>query len=253
MAAARAAAYPSFASVEEERQYRKEQLAAGFRIFGRLGFSEGVAGHITVRDPEFPDSFWVNAFGQHFSSIKASDLLRVDHDGNVVEGDKPVNRAAFVIHSKVHQARPDVLAAAHSHSPYGKSLASLGVPLDPITQDACAFFEDHGIYGDYTGVVGEEEEGEQIGRALGSYKAVILQNHGLLTVADTVAAAVWWFVTMERSCQAQLLAMAAGTPRLINREVALQTREQVGTPIAGWFQAQPLYQQILASDPDLVD
>lgn len=244
---------PTFDSVEEERRYRKEQLAAGFRIFGRFGFSEGVAGHITVRDPEDPDTFWVNPFGMSFTQIKASDLIRVDHEGRVVDGRRPVNRAAFVIHSQVHAARPDAIAAAHSHSLHGKAFSSLGVPLDPITQDACAFFEDHGIYDDYRGVVNELDEGARVAKALGAYKAVILKNHGLLTVGRSVAEAVWWFVTMERSCQAQLLAMAAGTPQSIDRETALLTRGQVGTSIAGWFQARPLWDQITASDPDLFD
>jgi ribulose-5-phosphate 4-epimerase/fuculose-1-phosphate aldolase len=244
---------PVFADVEGERRYRKEQLAAGFRLFGRFGFSEGVAGHITVRDPEHPDRFWVNPFGMSFGQIKASDLILVDHEGNLLHGARPVNRAAFVIHSEVHRARPDAIAAAHSHSLHGKAFASLGIPLDPITQDACAFFEDHGLYADYQGVVSDAEEGKRIGAALGAYKAVILQNHGLLTVGHSVAEAVWWFITMERSCQAQLLAMAAGTPRHIDRETALRTRGQLGGHFAGWFQAQPLYDQIAASDPDHVN
>lgn len=242
---------PVFTSVEEERAYRKRELAAGFRIFGKFGFSEGVAGHITVRDPGNPEHFWVNPFGMSFVQIKASDLILVDHEGIVIEGDRPVNRAAFVIHSQVHKARPDALAAAHAHSLHGKAFSSLGIPLDPITQDACAFFEDHGLYSDFTGVVNDLEEGRRIGKALGGYKAVILQNHGLLTVGQSVAEAVWWFVTMERSCQAQLLAMAAGTPKLIDRDTALLTRGQVGTPLAGWFQARPLWDQITASDSDL--
>ncbi|GHH71613.1 putative aldolase [Streptomyces sulfonofaciens] len=242
---------PVFDSPEAERQYRKEQLAAGFRLFGRFGFSEGVAGHITVRDPDNPHHFWVNPFGMSFSQIKASDLVLVDHEGQVLHGNRPVNRAAFVIHSQVHAARPDVLAAAHAHSLHGKAFSSLGIPLAPITQDACAFYEDHGLYTDYRGVADEIEEGQRIGAALGPHKAVILANHGLLTTGRTVAEAVWWFITMERSCQAQLLAMAAGTPRHIDHATALKTRDQVGTPTAGWLQAQPLWDQITASDPDL--
>ncbi|GAA1950404.1 class II aldolase/adducin family protein [Kitasatospora viridis] len=244
---------PTFDSFEEERQHRKEQLAAAFRLFGRLGFSEGVAGHITVRDPEFPDCYWVNPFGMAFSLIKASDLLLVDHEGTLLVGRRLVNKAAFVIHSAVHAARPDVVAAAHAHSLHGKAFASLGIPLDPITQDACAFYQDHGLYLDYRGVADEVEEGKRIGVALGAHKAAILANHGLLTVGQTVAEAAWWFVTMERSCQAQLLAMAAGTPRLIDHETAERTHAQLGGSLAGWFQAQPLFDQVFAASPDLVD
>ncbi len=241
------------ATIEQERLHRKQELAAAFRIFGKFGFSEGVAGHITARDPEFTDRFWVNPFGMNFAMIKVSDLICVDHDGNVVEGTQPVNRAAFCIHSQVHLARPDVIAAAHAHSVHGKALSSLDAMLEPITQDACAFFEDHARYDDYRGVVNDIEEGRRIGIALGDCKAVILANHGLLTVGGSVAEAAWWFVTMERSCQAQLLAMAAGKPRNIDRETALLVREQIGFPLAGQFQFRPLWDHIVATNPDLFD
>ena len=105
-----------FSSVAELRRDQLEKLAAGFRMFAHFGFNEGVAGHITYRDPEFPDHFWVNPLGVHFSQISVSDLILVNHDGEVVQGDKAVNVAAFAIHSRLHKARPDVNAAAHSHS-----------------------------------------------------------------------------------------------------------------------------------------
>ena len=219
---------PKFDTVEEERLHRKERLAAGFRLFGRFGFDEGVAGHITARDPKHLDHFWVNPFGMNFSHIRVSDLLLVNDKGEVVEGDAPVNGAAFAIHSQVHAARPDVIAAAHSHSIYGKSWSALGRLLDPLTQDACAFYKDHARFDDYTGVVLDPEEGKRIGHALGGAKAVILRNHGLLTVGHSVDEAVWWLITMERSCQAQLLAEAAGTPVLIADDMAALTAKQVG-------------------------
>jgi ribulose-5-phosphate 4-epimerase/fuculose-1-phosphate aldolase len=242
---------PTGLPVAEERTLRKQELAAAFRLFGRFGFSEGVAGHITARDPEFPDRFWVNPFGMAFSQIRVSDLILVDHAGNLIEGARPVNRAAFVIHSQVHQARPDVVAAAHTHSLHGKAFSSLGIPLAPITQDACAFYEDHGIYSSYRGVVNDLEEGRRIGAALAEHKAVILQNHGLLTVGASVAEAAWYFITMERSCQAQLLAMAAGVPHLIDDETARMVRSQISGPLAGWFQFRPLWDQVTEQEPGL--
>jgi len=158
---------PKFASVEEERRHRKERLAASFRLFSKFGFDEGVTGHITARDPERTDHFWVNPFGVHFSQIRVSDLMLVNAKGEVVEGKHPLNGAAFAIHSSVHHARPDVIAAAHSHSLHGKAWSSLGRLLDPITQDACAFFEDHAVFDDFTGVVYDTSEGERIARTLG--------------------------------------------------------------------------------------
>src|SRR5258707_5161764 len=145
------------------------------------------------------------------------------------------------------------MAAAHSHSLHGKTWSSLGRLLDPITQDACAFFEDHAVFDDFTGVVYDTSEGERIARALGPRKAAILRNHGLLTVGETVDEAAWWFITMDRSCQAQLLAEAAGTPISIDREKALVTRGQVGTHGAGWVQVQTLLQRIIRGQPDLFD
>ncbi len=245
---------PTFESVEEERAYRKGKLAGALRIFGRLGFGEGVAGHITVRDPEFPDHFWVNPFGISFRHIRSSDLLLVNHSGEVVYGHSFLNRAAFVLHSAIHHARPDVIAAAHAHSVHGKAFSSLGIPLAPLTQDACAFYGDHTLIAEQGGaVVFEVEAGKQFASLFPTGKAAIHQNHGLFTVGESIDEAAFWFITMERSCQAQLLAMAAGTPIQIRHEYAQYTREQTGFPLAGWFSFQPLWQEICRTDPDLFE
>ena len=242
---------PVYESIEAERQDRKEKLAAAYRLFGRFGFDEGVAGHITVRDPEREDHFWVNSMGTSFKQMRVSDLLLVNHDGEVVEGQGLLNGAAFTIHSHIHKAHPRVTAAAHSHSLYGKSWSSLGRLLDPITQDACAFYDDHVVFDDFTGVVLEMGEGERIAAALGDNKAAILRNHGLLTVGTTVESAAWWFITMERTCQAQLLAEAAGKPVVIDDVNAKLTYETVGSELAGWFSFKPLFDVISAEQPDL--
>ncbi|MCC5950904.1 MAG: class II aldolase/adducin family protein [Acidimicrobiia bacterium] len=240
-------------SVEEERMLRKLKLAGALRIFGRFGFSEGVAGHITARDPEFDDHFWVNPFGVSFNRMKVSDLLLVNDAGEVVEGDRSVNDAAFAIHSAIHAARPDVVAAAHSHAVHSRAFSTLGKLLDPLTQDACAFYGDHALHPDFGGVVADVDYGRQLAATLGSHKAVIHQNHGAVTVGASVDEAVWWFITLERSCQAQLLADAAGTPIPIPHDAAALTASQVGTSIAGWFQFQPLWDDIVAEQPDFAD
>ncbi len=245
--------FPSFTSPEDERTYVKQRMAAAFRLFDRFGFNEGVAGHLTARDPEHPDLFWVNPFGLSFGLIRASDLILVDHEGEVVQGDWPVNRAAFAIHSQVHQARPDVTAAAHTHSTFGRAFSALGKLLDPITQDSCAFYRDHALFDDFTGVVLDVEEGKRIAHALGDNKACILRNHGLLTVGQSVDEAAWWFITMERTCQVQLVAEAAGTPVVIDDDNATLTHSQVGSSAAGWFSFKPLYDKIVVEQPDLLD
>jgi ribulose-5-phosphate 4-epimerase/fuculose-1-phosphate aldolase len=214
--------------VAAERLKRKQRLAASLRIFGKFGFDEGVAGHITVRDPEHTDHFWVNPMGRSFKQMRVSDLLKVDHAGNVVEGEGLLNGAAFAIHSRIHMNHPEITAAAHAHSVYGKSWSSLGRKLDPLTQDSCAFYGSHTVFEDFTGVVLDVSEGDRIAKALGDNKAVILQNHGLLTVGESVDEACWWFV-------------------------AISTAEQVGSTLAGWFSFQPLYDVIVAEQPDLLD
>jgi ribulose-5-phosphate 4-epimerase/fuculose-1-phosphate aldolase len=245
--------FPKFESADEARQHMKQRMAAAFRLFDRFGFDEGVAGHLTGRDPEHPDLFWVNPLGMSFGQIRASDLIRVNREGEVVDGDWPVNTAAFAIHSQIHEARPDVNAAAHTHSPYGRAFSTLGKLLAPLTQDACAFHGDHALFDDYTGVVLDVEEGKRIAHALGDAKACILRNHGLLTVGQTVDEAAWWFITLERSCQVQLMAEAAGDPIPIDEEYAALTQTQVGTSMGGWFSFQPLYDKIVADQPDCLN
>ncbi len=244
---------PHFESVEAEREDRKRKLATAYRLFGKFGFDEGVAGHITVRDPELTDHFWVNPMGVSFKRIKVSDLMLVSHVGEVVEGNGLLNAAAFAIHSQIHKHHPRVTAAAHSHSVYGKAWSALGRQLDPLTQDSCAFYEDHVLFDDFTGVVLDLSEGERIAAALGDNKAAILRNHGLLTVGTTVESAAWWYITMERTCQAQLMAEAAGKPVLIDPASARATWETVGSELAGWFSYRPLHDVICAEQPDMFD
>ena len=240
-------------TIEAERLFRKQRLAASFRLFAHYGFDHGPAGHITARDPGSPDHFWVNPLGVHFAHIRVSDLLLVNHAGEIVEGDRPVNRAAFAIHSALHKARPDVVAAAHSHSIHGKAWSALGRLLDPLTQDALAFYEDHALFADFSGVVLETSEGDRIAQALGPHKAAILQNHGILTVGASVEAAVWNYISFENACHAQLLAEAAGAPKPISTEVARHTVSQLKGVDIAWFAFQPLWDFITREQPDLFD
>ncbi|KAJ7364507.1 class II aldolase/adducin domain-containing protein [Mycena albidolilacea] len=238
---------PVFETKLEEREYVKFRLAQALRIFGNRGFDEGVAGHITVRDPVDPHCFWVNPLGLHFKLIQPSDLLLVDGKGEILEesGQKDgpfrlLNNAAFMIHSAIHAARPDVMCAAHSHSLYGKAFSALGLMLDPISQDACVFYNDHALYSQFNGIVIEEHEGKAIAEALGPKKAAILQNHGLLVATSTIESTVQYYIALERACQVQLLAdtAAASLGRKtvqVNPEQAAETGRVLGSQLAGWF------------------
>ena len=236
-----------------ERLARKQSLAAAFRVFARQGFDMGGAGHITVRDPQWPDHFWVNPVGVYFGHLRVSDLLLVNPHGEIVEGEGALNLAAFAIHAALHEARPDVVAAAHAHSLHGKAWSSLGRLLDPLTQDACAFYEKHALFDHFSGVVLQASEGARIAQVLTGHHALILQNHGLLTVGQTVEAAAWRFIALDNAAHTQLLAEAAGTPRPIPHAVAQHTARQVGTEFGGWFSFQPYRQQILRSEADFLD
>ncbi|BDD62990.1 hypothetical protein MAP00_007942 [Monascus purpureus] len=241
---------PTSTTKQEEREYLKTRLALAFRIFAKHGFEEGVAGHITVRDPISPATFWVNPFGVAFSQITPEDLIQVNHEGKVIAGGKDgrrhLNSAAFMIHGAIHRARPDVLCAAHSHSIYGRAFCALGRELDIISQDACSFWNDHVVYRQFNGVVLAEEEGENIAAALGPKKAALLQNHGLLTVGQSIEEAVYWFTSLEKCCQEQLLADAAAAGRRgetvkIDDVAAEFTFRTVVSPRGGWFAGMPLF------------
>ncbi len=244
---------PVFDGFTEHRAYLKHRQAVTFRHFARLGFDlDGLAGLITVRDPEHPESFWCNPLAQPFSTITPEDLVRVDGEtSRTVEGDRVVNVAAFNIHAEVHRARPDVQATVHLHTIYGRAFSAFAKKLDPLTQDHCPFFDDHEVFDDYTGLVLDREDGRRIAKTIGTGKAVILKNHGLLTVGETLDAAAWWFTLLDTCCHVQLLAEAAGRPVPIPDDVARNTGRQLGSHLLGYNSYQPLHDATVARNPDL--
>ncbi|KAK4495972.1 hypothetical protein PRZ48_013240 [Zasmidium cellare] len=242
---------PSFKDKHAEREYIKGRLAGAYRLFGHYGLNEGLAGHITARDPIDPETFWVNPFGVDFNIINKSDLLRVDHKGNVLDsGPKGnlLNKAAFLIHGAIHAARPDVVCAAHTHSVYGRAYCTLGKPLEMISLESSLFFEDQVLF-EGKGVVLAEDEGCDIAEALGGKKAALLRNHGLLTVGGSIEEAVYWFYLLDKCCHVQLLADAAADGRggatvKITDEEAEYTKGIVGTPKASWFGGKAMFDLI---------
>ncbi|GAA6002809.1 uncharacterized protein JCM10292_001312 [Rhodotorula paludigena] len=239
---------PKFDDVEAEKTYLKTRLALACRIFAQYGLDHHVAGHLTVRVPDEPTSFYVNPFGLAFKLMTAEDIITVSHDGEVIGGGKPgrrvVNKAGFLI----HKARPDVQAICHSHSPYGKAWSTLGLPLECTTQDSCSFYGRQAVLDSFGGVVLSKSEGARIAEKLGNGTLIILQNHGLLTVGTSIDAAVAWFLLAEEQCKVQLLAnAAAANPALnasvisIDEEEAKFTAETNGENI-GYFLASPYFQ-----------
>ncbi|KAJ5235262.1 Meiotically protein [Penicillium citrinum] len=243
---------PTFSDPLEQRKWMKEHMAAAFRYFGKLGYGEGVSGHISMRDPILKDHFWMNPFAKHFSTIKASDLVLVDDEGYVTEGGAqiPINEAGFMIHSEIHKARPDVIAAAHTHGIHGKTWSAFGKNIEMLTQDACNLFGRVGVYEDHGGIALSQDEGRQIAAALGKDNiACILQNHGLLTVGRTVDEAAILYSFLENACHSQLLAEAAaanGVPkRIISDEVAQYTADVAQNPHNLYTEFQPEFELIV--------
>lgn len=247
---------PDFSSFAQARQHRKERLVAACRAFALHNLDYGFAGHLTVRDPEFPELYWTNPMAVHFSQVKLSNLILADHTGKVVEGEYALNRAGFVLHAAVHEANPDIVAMCHAHTVYGTAFAALGRPLDPITQDAAAFYEDHIVIKDEAGAVAvEEQAGLSVADCFKNVKAAIHQNHGLLTVSrHSIEAAAFWFIALERCCQQQLLVEATGIkPVMVPEHCSRYSREHVGSEYIGWLHFQPIYDQLVQTTPDMFD
>lgn len=201
-------AMPTFTDPHAKREWMLKHMAGAFRVFARKGFTEGAAGHISIRDPVDPSTFWINPLGVHFGLLTAQDMVHVDENGQVLKdgNQHAINTAGFMIHSALHKARPDVDAACHTHSTYGRAYSALGRPLEMLNQDVLHFYKHHSVYEGYGGVALEAEEGVEIAKALGpTNKAVILRNHGLLTVGSSVDEAAYLFTLMEKSCEIQFL------------------------------------------------
>jgi ribulose-5-phosphate 4-epimerase/fuculose-1-phosphate aldolase len=244
---------PTFAGAEETRRHRKQRLTAALRLFGKYGFGEGISGHISVRDPEYPDQFWVNPFGVSFKHVRVADLIRVDSTGRVVQGKHRVNPSAFVIHSAIHDLHPGAEAAAHGHTVHSRALGALGRLLEPIDQESAAFYGRQVLYGEYEGPSTSVEQGRDIAEKLGDNRAILLRHHGLITVGGTVDEAVHWFFTYESCAQVQLLAQAAGTPQTFTHEQALAAGDGFGDEQLGWFSFQLMWDEIVREQPDLLD
>jgi ribulose-5-phosphate 4-epimerase/fuculose-1-phosphate aldolase len=240
-------AIPSFTSHEKHRAWILEHMAGAFRVFARKGFTEGMSGHISVRDPEHAHYFWTNPLGRHFGLLKASDMILLDFEGNVVGGNTawPANAAGFQIHAAVHKARADVHAACHMHSKAGKAWSAFCRRLEMLNQDVCYFYGDaQAVYGEFGGVVFSQAEGDRLAAALGpNGKGLILRNHGLLTVGSTVDEAAYLFTLMERSCEVQLLAEAAAANGLekvlVPEEAAEYTFRMASDPESLFWEHQP--------------
>lgn len=247
---------PQFDSVAAEREHKKKRLVAACRAFARERFDYGFAGHLTVRDPEHPDLYWTNPMAVHFAQVRLSNLILVDRNGKVVDGKHAVNRAGFVLHAAVHEAHPDIVSMCHAHTIYGTAYAALGKPLAAISQDAAAFHDDCVVITEEAGQVAlEVKAGHNVAAAFKGAKAGIHQNHGLFTVSrSSIDAAAFWFIALERCCRQQLAIDATGMkPVLVSQKHVQYSREHLGTEYIAWLNFQPVYDYLVATEPDMFD
>jgi ribulose-5-phosphate 4-epimerase/fuculose-1-phosphate aldolase len=246
---------PTFANPADERLHRKQHLAAACRAFALEGFDYGFAGHLTIRDPERPELYWTNPMAVHFNNVRVSNLILVDHKGHVVEGEYAVNQAGFVLHAAVHEGAPEIVAMCHAHTVYGTAFASLGRKLDPISQDAAAFFEDHRVVASDAGHVAVEvDAGTTLCDQFRGVKGVIHQNHGIFSSSThSIDSAAFWFIALERCCRQQLMVEATGRkPVMVSDESSRYSHEHVGSDYIGWLHFQTLYDGLLKSQPDFL-
>lgn len=228
----RADAEPEFDDPADERMHRKRRLALAYRVFGAFGWGALGDGHISARDPERTDAFWLVRYGVPFGQVTVDDLLLVGPGGVVVEGEGDINMTAYYIHGPIHDARPEVVAAAHTHTQYGTPFAAIAATFDMICQEATAFFRDHTLFDDEEVQILSTDGGKRIAAALGEAKGTILRNHGLLTVGASVDEAVGWFLMMERVSEVHIKAGDQAQP--ISDEAARIANVDIGAPASAW-------------------
>lgn len=239
---------PTFDNPDESRLHRKRRLALAYRVFGAMGWGFLGDGHITVRDPVRDDHFWLLKLAVPFNQATIDDLVLVGPGGNVVEGSGDINMTAYNIHAPIHEARPDAVAAAHTHTQYGTPWAANAEPFAMICQEATAFFEDQSLFDDEEVQVMSTDGGKRIAAALGETKLVILRNHGLLTVGGSIDECLGWFLQAERVAEVHVKAPNA---KPISDEGARRAATQIADPVMSW-QAYQFALRTKVPDPTVV-
>lgn len=229
---------PAEKDPHRERARRKRDLALGYRLLAAMRWGDLGDGHISARDPERFDCFWLLRYGVSFHRATVSDLLLVNPQGVVIEGEGDVMVTAYNIHHPVLSARPDVVSAAHTHTHWGTPFSAEARLVEPISQEACIFYEDQALFDDEEVEILGPDGGARIAAALGAKRVVVLRNHGHLSVGASVAEAVASFVAFERVTE---VAMKATNAKPISAKAALEAKAALTKPGALW----QMYQWLL--------
>jgi ribulose-5-phosphate 4-epimerase/fuculose-1-phosphate aldolase len=212
----------------------RQQLAACYRVFDFMGWSEMIYNHITLKIPGEEGAFLINPYGLHFSEVCASNLVKIDIDGNKLDDSPyPVNRAGFVQHALFHRHLPDAHCIAHTHTTAGMAVSSVEGGLRAVNFYACNF-EGNLAYHDFEGVTVRDEEGERLLANLGDKRAMLLRNHGILVMGRSVPEAFVKHWALQRACEIQLATASMGQPIEVSPEVvAVHQRDLHQTSIPG--------------------
>ena len=215
--------------VSPEEWAARVDLACAYRLVAHHGWTWMIYNHISARVPGHEHQFLLNPFGLHYTEVTASNLVKIDLDGKILDGSPyPINDAGFTIHSAIHGARPDVAAVLHTHTEAGGAVSALEAGLLPFSQDALIFY-NRIAYHDFEGIALDLDERSRLVHDLGPHHAMILRNHGLLTCGRSVAEAFLFMYVLERVCRSQLALMATGArirlpPPEVCEKTALQYR-----------------------------
>jgi len=214
--------------LEEAERSLRVQLAAAYRMVDHFGWTELIYGHLTVRVPGPDIHFLINPYGLNYDEITASNLVKIDLEGNIVgHSDYPVNKAGFIIHSAVHMANaPQNKCVMHTHTRAGMAIAATQEGVLPVSMTATGFY-GRLSYHEFEGPSFDLDERPRLLEHLGQNKAMILKNHGLLTVGKTVPDAFLRLYRLERACQVQLDAAAAGTLNVISHNLATSSGQSM--------------------------
>ncbi len=219
-------AEPEGASLDELRAWRRERAALAYRTMAASRWGELGDGHVTARDPERLDHFWLLRYDVPFPEATADAMVLIGPDGKPAEGQGvTINVAAYFIHSPILAARPDVISAVHTHTPYGTPFSAFVEPLAMMSQESCAFVDRQAVWDNEMVDVLDIESGKDLAAALDDKRLVTMRNHGLLTVGASVDEAMGWFILAERAAETHVKARQGGKP--ISDEAARAAAESM--------------------------
>ncbi len=240
--------------MENNPEHLKYKLAAAYRIMTMENLDEGgISGHISMKVPDSEDLFWVNPFGFMCEEVTPDNLIMVNKAGEVVEGEHPVNVAGFCIHSAIHEMYPDVHCIAHAHSPWSTLFSALDRPIAPIDQNCTMFYDNHILHKHYGGPVIDADDSLAIAKSIQGKNAVILANHGALTCGDTIETAIMYMVCLERACRLNVLAAQLDTLKLVDEQIAKDSRQWIANTIGFKIEFDALTRKVERRYEDMLD